>query len=173
MSTCNFHNYKNLPILVFKTYDEVIESMEYDPDYPRIEYFKNEDDFWDAKDTFEENFFNNEKCCILTEEEIKEFKNDIENFNCKIRNIAYRLYDSKRHIDQQEYYNLLDVKINLDCGYYSGMQLYVDESCLKYINKTHQNMIKKFFEDMQKKYYLTRLYCNGVLSNGEAIYSIS
>lgn len=124
--TINFKNLKYLPTLVFAILEE------YD------------DEFFDTWDY-----------AILDEVSYNFLKNDIDNFNDKIMDIAY-------NVDNTDYYTLKELQVEIKSGYYDGYQLWVNDKNFDYIEdpKTKEEVLKlfkDFFKQVKQEYNLTSI----------------
>jgi len=186
--TSNFSKPYYMPLLVFYTYDEVLDMLEYDDEYPQEEEFEDEngevdyDAYEDAKNDYEMNFFENLDVAVLTEEDLEELNKDLEKFNKETRNIADKYSDEYSKENNEDAYDdylaLKDIKLEIESGYYQAAQISMDnEEDVKYLsdNATEEflNRLNKFIEEIKNKYYLTELEVAwGPASNGETGYKI-
>ena len=183
--TSNFRTPDNFPLLVFYTYDEFYYNMEHDSDYPDIDNFENEDgdidyDAYDeAVEEFEQKYWDNNKVCVLDEDEQERLENRLYEFNEESKRIAI---DADVDADGYQSYgnnlNLEDIELNIESGYYSGAYINVEhedlfESLDEEFKKQQIERFNKFFEELKKEFHLTELgVAWGPASNGEVGYNI-
>ena len=187
--TSNFNNLEYLPLLVFYTYDDFYGMMEYDSDYPQEEDFEQElengdfhidyDAFEKAKEDFEEKYWNENKVCVLDEDDVENLENDLHEFNKETVKIAY-----EKDLDEdgnQKYENNLsleDIMLYIENGYYTGC--YIDCDGERYFDVLDEDFKEEqlkrfndFLKDLKKKYQLTTVgVAWGPASNGETGYKI-
>ena len=180
----NFGSFDNFPLLVFDTDENVSEAMRYDSDYPKREDYEDEagnfdeEKYWSDLEDFEEKYYNEYPCVILSYDDYEGLKDDIDDFNAATTQLAYDIYDSEDEDDENDYYILeSDLKVEIEPGYYQAAQLTVDEKNFDYLSeKRRQEQIdrfNKFFEEMKDKYKLTKLgVAWGPASNGETGYKV-
>ncbi len=152
--TSNFWSMNELPLLIFDDYESVADTI-YDeateelqekgiePDYDDEVFLELVEKKWDDIDY-----------CTLTEEEQEDLKDDIKEFNQRMRYDYDEVYD-----------DLVEIKP----GYYQAAQLYCSD---KYLDDDVLEEVKKFFDEMKKKYYLAELSVSWRASNGETGYKI-
>ena len=181
--TSNFGSLDNFPLLVFYTIDEFYWNMHHHPDYPQEEQFENEDDeidwdaFEDAKDAFEQKYWDENKVCVLDEDEQERLKNKLYDFNEESKRMAW---DADVVDDEQQYgdnLNLEDVRLEIEPGYYEAAYINVEnERYLDYLEddfKAQQmERFNKFFDEIKKEFGLTKLSLAFRASNGETGYNI-
>ena len=188
--TPNFPVRSEFPLLVFYTYDEFVNNMKSDPDYPDEDDFTEEDEVdgheyinWDAydtaKDEFEEKYFDDNKICVLDEDAQEQLENKLHDFNIETERMANDIYDSEiDDYDNDDYYALKDIKLGIESGYYSGAYIDVDnEEQFGYMGeelaKQQKERVNNFLAEIQKEFGLTKLgVAWGPASNGETGYSI-
>lgn len=102
--------------------------------------------------------FDGDGVCVLSSDDIEDLEKDIEQFN-----------DECENSEDYDPWEDAEVKVKLKPGYFEAVQLYCDDTELtdKQLSK-----VAKFFDEMQRKYGLTRLTKAYQFSNGEAGYSI-
>lgn len=102
--------------------------------------------------------FDGDGVCVLSSEDIEDLEKDIEQFN-----------DECENSEDYDPWEDPEVKVELKPGYFEAVQLYCDDTELtdKQLSK-----VAKFFDEMQRKYGLTRLTKAYQFSNGEAGYNI-
>ena len=102
--------------------------------------------------------FDGDGVCVLSSEDIEDLEKDIEQFN-----------DECENSEDYDPWEDTEVKVKLKPGYFEAAQLYCDDTELtdKQLSK-----VAKFFDEMQRKYGLTRLTKAYQFSNGEAGYNI-
>ena len=159
MATSNFYYYDDLLNLYSITYDEALYNANAYCEYHNID----KDDDLECEKAFNEA---NKGLRIFDESEMEELENFIEELNKKIKDKAYRLYDSNRQCDQDEYYNLIDCKIYIESGYYEGFQIAVSKD-YQYLNKTNQKMIQQMFKKIARKFGMYAYTLAYRFSNGE------
>lgn len=180
--TSNFSSSDNFPLLVFYTYDEVYDLLSDDSNYPDEDDFTDEegevdwDAYEDAKEAFEEKFFDELDACVLTEEDVENLEEDIDNFNGDTKSIAYEIYDKDYEDADDDYYTLKDIAVKIESGYYAAAQIDVEnEDEFQYLSEKLKNeqleRFKNFFKELKDKYNLTELTVAYRFSNGETGYS--
>ncbi len=183
--TSNFRTPDYFPLLVFYTYDEFYYNMEHDSDYPDIDNFENEDGevdydaYDDARDTFEQDYWDKNEICVLDEDEQERLDNKLWEFNEETKRIADELdVDEDGYQSYGPNINLADVELKIEPGYYSGAYIDIDnEKSLDYCDdKVKEEQIKRindFLEALRKEFGLTKLgVAWGPASNGETGYKI-
>lgn len=184
--TSNFSGTYNIPLLIFDYYDDIVERMEYDSDYPQYEDYEDEDDFYEARDEFEEKYFDKIDYCILTDEDVENLKDDLSTLNDKIYNMSYNYYYDSQYED-----NLTDEQRDeaydeslylesiskpgfvIESGYYEAYEIYNENGKdIEYLNDKDRDFILKSIDDIKKKYNLTELEVAYRMSNGETGYNI-
>ena len=172
------------PLLVFYTVDEVYDRMSYDSDYPEESKFEDEDGnvdydaYEEARDAFEQKYWDELDCCVLDESQIEELEDKLYDFNQETKSIAY---DADVNEDGYQEYgdklNLEDVELKIEPGYYEAAYIDVDhENYLDYIEdgewKDAQiKRIKDFMESLAKEFGLSEYEVAwGPASNGETGY---
>ena len=173
--TSNFGSLTNFPLLVYISLDDFEDSLDYVDGCPKMEDFDNEDDYYEARDKFFEDYYNAhyKDVALLTDEDIANLEADIDEFNSETK-------DTCSDMDEDKYYDnsdLEDVKVKLEPGYYEGVQVDVEhEEYLEYldedIKKEQLARFNKFFDEIKDKYGLTSLEVSYRASNGETGYKI-
>lgn len=171
----NFGSLKNFPLLVYIPYDDFYDSLEYVDECPKMDEFDNEDDYYEAYDSFVDDYYNKhyKGVALLTDEDEANLEADIDEFNNETKDIC-------SDMDEDKYYDnsdLEDIKVKLEPGYYEGVQVDVEhEKSLDYldedIKKEQLARFNKFFDDIKNKYGLTSLSVAYKFSNGETGYNI-
>lgn len=102
--------------------------------------------------------FDGDGVCVLSTDDIEDLEKDIEQFN-----------DECENSEDYDPWEDTEVKVKLKPGYFEAVQLYCEDTELtdKQLSK-----VAKFFDEMQRKYGLTRLTKAYQFSNGEAGYNI-
>ena len=178
--TSNFYDHDYLPLLVFMTYDEILDAMDCDSECPQYNDFENEDEYYTALDDFRDNYIaNNYKgVCILDEYAVDDLQADLIDFNSETKSIAYEL--DVNEDGYQEYgdnLNLEDIQLAVEPGYYEGAQIKCkNEKNFDYLSENVKTEQLKRFNDflnmLQQKYGLTKLKVAYKFSNGETGYNI-
>lgn len=143
----NFKNLKYLPTLVFTIEEDYA-------DYESQEYLEN----WEYT--------------ILDYISYRQLKNDIEEFNKRISDIAYALDNNP------DYYILTeDLLVSIKGGYYEGYQLWVDDRNFDYIEDSNTKekvllLYKDFFKKVKEDYNLTSIRAGWVSCIVDSKYSI-
>ena len=174
----NFYTPKYLPLLVFFTDDEVQSMMEYDEKHPKYKDFENEDDYYNAVEEYEENFYNNLDAAALGEFDLDNLEDDLREFNIETKNIAY-----DKDIDEEGWQaygnnlNLEDIQLEIKPGYYEAAQIYINheeefEDLDEDFRKEQLERFNKFLKELKEKYGLTQLTRVGSASNGETFYDV-
>ena len=101
--TSNFMRMKDLPLLIFYTYDEVYDMMDYDENKPNFDDFEDEDAYEEAKDKFEDEYWEKLDICALTEDELDDLRDSIEKFNYETHSIAEKIYDDNVDSDDDHW----------------------------------------------------------------------
>ena len=173
--TSNFYDHNYLPLLVFMMDDEIEAHMDYDNGRPKEDDFEDYDDYFDALEKFKDEFYDKyyKGVCILTEEEVDDLKFDLDAFNSETKELAYELTDDA----ENENWDLEDIKLVLEPGYYEGAQIKCEyEKNFDYltedVKKAQLERFNTFLDKMQKKYGLTKLKTAYRMSNGETGYTI-
>lgn len=176
MSTPNFHVQKNFNLYIqcfepmsLEKYEA--EEFQYD-EYLYPEYLSAQSDSW--------------KKHILE----KSYNDTMETWDYFFYNDIYEGADGFKG-KMEEFNNTLTFhKITFESGYYSGVQLYVEEmenpheldneDCHYYYDMCRSQAIRKYDAEIRKinkwmektavEYGWRKLHCLGVFSNGEAIY---
>ena len=175
----------NFPLLVFYTIDEFYYNMHNHPDYPQEEEFEEEDEnghfyidwdkFEDAKDEFEQKYWDeHDDICVLDEDEQERLEDKLDDFNYESKRLADNLYDEEKPDD---YYALKDIILKIEPGYYEAAYIDVDgEEEFQYMSEEVRNSqlerFSKFFNEIKKEFGLTKLSAGPAASNGERGYSI-
>lgn len=187
--TPNFGHLDYFPLLVFYTMDEFYYMMDHDPDCPHEEDFEKEDErghyyiddeaYENARDEFEQKYWDENKVCVLDEDEQERLENMLYDFNKESENMAY---DADVNEDGEQEYgpnlSLEDVKLGIEPGYYSAA--YIDVEHENYLDDLEddfkeQQMLRfnAFFDQLRKEFGLTKLgVAWGPASNGETGYKI-
>lgn len=179
--TSNFRSSDYFDLLVFYTYDEFMDIIKYDPEYPNEEQFTTDlgdgdfhvdyDAFEEAKEDFIEKAWDKNEICVLDEDQQERLQDKLDDFNSETKSIA-------RELDEDDAYNLEDIKLRIEPGYYSGSYIYIEhENYFEYISekvaKEQEKRISDFLESLRNEFGLTKLgVAWGPASNGETGYSI-
>lgn len=182
--TSNFGHLKYLPLLVFYNFEEFMDIIRNDSDYPVEEMFADENNnidenaYWDAIEKFEQKCFDENNVCILDEDDKENLENELYDFNKETENIAY-----EKDLDEdgnQKYENNLsleDIKLKINSGYYEGS--YIDCDGERYFDVLDEDFKEEqlkrfndFLKDLKKKYNLTQLGVSARFSNGEVWYDM-
>ena len=164
-ATSNFPIYfsmeYDLPLLIYFNYDEVLDKMDYEDDYPNEEDFEKEEDYWEAKEAFEEKYFNDFEYCILDEDEHERLEDKIYDFNSKSKELEYESdYSEPRLSLEPGYYEASYIDIDSDLDY-------LKENAPEVAEEQYQRLLK-FLEEIKKEFGLTELeLASGPASNGE------
>jgi len=175
---------EHFPLLVFYTIDEFYWNMHHNPDYPQEEQFENEDGeidwdaFEDAKDAFEQKYRDEEKVCILDEDEQERLKDKLYDFNEETKRMAW---DADVVDGEQQYgynLNLEDVMLDIEPGYYEAAYINIEHE--DYLDDLEDDFreqqierFTKFFQELKEEFGLTPLgVAWGPASNGETGYKI-
>ena len=183
--TSNFPTRSSFPLYVFYTFDEFLYNMTHDPDYPQEEQFEGErgngdfyvdwDAFDDAKDKFEQDYWDNNDICVLDEDEQERLESKLDDFNDETNNIANNLYDAD---NDDDYYALKDIELKIAAGYYEAAYIDVDgEEQFNYMSedvaKEQRERFNNFLKELSKEFGLTKLgVAWGPASNGETGFKI-
>lgn len=164
MATSNFGWYNDLLNLYSITYDELLDKVDSYCEYHNIDK---------SDETQYEQVLDNisKELKVFDEYELDELNAYIEELNKKIRAKAYRLSDSKRMKDYDEYLSLIDCEIGLESGYYEGFQVVVNSE-YKYLNKTNKQMIQKMFRSIARKFGMFAYTLAYRGSNGETGFNL-
>lgn len=183
--TSNFYTSDYFPLLVFYTYDEVIDMMNYssDPDKPEEADFEREDGevdyeaYEEAREAWEEKFWDDLDCAVLDEDAQERLEDKIYNFNAETQSIADRKYHDD--VDDDTYYdlnNLEEIKVEVSAGYYEAHYISVEhEKTFEYLSDVFKNeqleRFNKFFKELESEFGLTEYEVAwGPASNGETGY---
>ena len=176
--TSNFNSLDNLPLLVFMTWDEIVDTMEAEDDYPKYNDFEDEDDYYAAVEEFQDNYLSKNKVCILDEDEVDDLRADLDQFNYDTKMIAYDLdVDENGYQQYGDNLNLEDIELTIEPGYYDGGQIdckhenyfdYLDED----VKKAQLERFNNFLNEMKTKYGLSKLSVSARFSNGETWYKV-
>ena len=181
--TSNFGHLEYFPLLVFYTYDEVFDMMRYDSDNPEEAEFEDEDGnvdydaYEEAREAFEQKFWDNLDCCVLDEDEVERLEDKLFDFNQETKNIAYDLDTNED--GYQEYgpnINLDDVELEIEAGYYEAAYIDVkNERSLDYCDEKVKEeqiaRINNFMKELKKEFGLSEYKIAwGPASNGETGY---
>lgn len=175
---------EHFPLLVFYTYDEYAYIIKNHPDYPQEEQFEDEDGNVDygaleqAQYEFEEKAWEDEKVCVLDEDQQERLENKLYDFNEESKEMAW---DADYSEEEGQMYgpnlNLEDVKVNIEPGYYSAA--YIDVEHEDYLEDLDEDFkakqferFTKLFQELKSEFGLTELSAGPVASNGERGYSI-
>ena len=174
----------NFPLLVFYTIDEFYDMMRYDPDCPQEEDFEKEDEnghyyiddeaYEDAREEFEQKYWDENNICVLDEDQQERLEDALYDFNNETQRIAENRYAEE---NTDDYYDLKDVKLNIEPGYYSAAYIDVEhEDYLEDLSDGFREEQYKRFEDFFKKIKeelgLTHLSAGPAASDGTRGYSI-
>ena len=178
--TSNFYDHNYLPLLVFITDEELEDAMYNDSDCPTYDDFEDEDDFYNALDSFRDEFYDNyyKGVGVLTEEQVDDLEFDLNNFNSETKEIAYELdIDENGYQMYGENLNLEDIMLKVEPGYYEGGQIYCEhekyfDSLSEDVKKEQLERFNTFLDEMQEEYGLTKLKTAYRMSNGETGYTI-
>lgn len=196
--TSNFGRLDPLPLLVFYTYDEILERMSYDGDYPNQDDFYDEEGnfdepaYYEAVEKFEQDYFDKIDICILDDRgtgtgySVDDLEDDLDELNKTLEHKANDLEDeawerdnSDEGISREEYDKLMDAvgplhdiaTFSIEPGYYEAA--YIDNKYPESYNDLTEED-KKFVMDkiyeIKKKYGLTSLGVSYRFSNGETGY---
>ena len=179
---------ENFPLLVFYTYDEFIYNMHNDPDYPDEANFEMEDEvdghvytdeeaFEDAKDEFEQKYFDDNNICVLDEDDQERLEEKLYNFNEESKKMAW---DADVKDGEQDYgsnLNLEDVALKVTPGYYSAAYIEVEhedylDDLEEDFKKQQMERFSNFFKELKDEFHLTELSAGPMASNGERGYSV-
>ena len=176
--TSNFGVPDHFDLLVFYTYDEFMSIIEHSSEYPNEEDFTQDlgngdfhvdyDAYEEAKEEYIEKCFEENKVCVLDEDEVERLEGRIEDFNDETRGIASHIEDEDKW-DDADY--LGDIKLAIEPGYYAAEYINIEhENYLDYLDKAladeQIDRIAKFLEDLRNEFGLTKLgvawgtYCN-------------
>lgn len=176
MSTPNFYNQKN-----FKLYVQSFEPMSLE-EY-KNEYFE-EDDY-----LFPE--YQNAQTDSLKEYILeKSYNSNMEMQSYFFYEDIINGYDGFKGLMEDFTDTLVFHKLDFKSGYYTGMQIYVEETenpheldnedCNYYFDMCRSKAIRKYDAEIRKinrwldkvavEYGWRELYCVGIFSNGEAVY---
>lgn len=187
--TSNFPTRSDFDLLVFYTMDEFYDRMRYDSNYPDEDDFEHEDEqghyyidweaYDDAKEKFEQEYWDNNNICVLDEDEVERLENKLFDFNKETQRIADRRWEEE--VSDEEYNdlsNLEDIKLDIKPGYYEAAYIDVEnEDSLNYIrdqlaNETRER-IENFLKELRSEFGLTKLgVAWGPASNGETGYKV-
>lgn len=181
--TSNFGWLRNFPLLVFYTYDEIIDRMKYDPDYPQLDDFTTDkgngdfhvdyDAYYDACDKFEEEYWGKIDTAVLDEDQVEQLEDAIYDFNEETKRIAEDLYDAD---NEDDYYVLKDIQLKVEPGYYEAAYIDVDDerefgALSDKVEEEQLKRFKDFFEKLKKDHRLSHYEVAwGPASNGETGY---
>ena len=180
--TSNFGRLRYLPLLVFYTFDEAYSRLENDDDCPKESMFEDEDGnvderaYWEAREEFEENFFDNLDAVVLDEDDIEGLKNDLYTFNEETKRIAYEAdINEDGYQEYGDKLNLEDIQLEIEPGYYEANYIACEkENYFEYLPEDFRqeqlDRFNKFLKEMKKKYTLTQLGVSASFSNGETWY---
>lgn len=171
------------PLLVFCTYDEVYDSMKYAEDYPQEVDFEDDkgivdyDAYEDARNTFEEKYWDNLYFCALDEDEIERLENVLYDFNNETKDIAIESDVVDGYQQYSDKLNLEDVELTIEPGYYSAAYIdvknedYLDAIKDEEFRNVQIERIKNFMSKLQKDFGLSHLeVAYGPALNGETGY---
>ena len=187
--TSNFPTRSSFPLYVFYTIDEFYDMMHYAPDYPQEEQFEHQrengdfyidwDAFEDAKDEFEQKYWDENDICVLDEDSIERLEDKLYDFNKETENIANNIYDNEiDDYDNDDYYALKDIELKIESGYYEAAYIDVDgEEQFGYMSEKLANeqraRFNNFLKELSKEFGLTKLgVAWGPASNGETGFKI-
>lgn len=153
--------------------------------------------FW-TMDNFDLYVMGDEDICLAMLGDEDENGNKIESYTYADIDFAYTLFVDTKYEDYNIFSSIEDLngslnwyKVILKDGYYSGVQIYVDtqwynigkwseEDCMDEFGMTkketmlaileEQKIISKWLEEVATDFGFRKLICDGVFSNGEAIY---
>ena len=181
--TSNFGRSDFFPLLVFYTLDEVYDMMLYSSERPEEEDFEDEDGnidydaFEEARDAFEQKFFDDLDCCVLDEDEQERLEDRIFDFNSETQSIAdRRWHDDVSDDEYSDLSNLEDVKVDTEAGYYEANYIVVEnENSLKYMSEAFKEeqikRISDFLKSLKEEFGLSEYEVAwGPASNGETGY---
>ena len=152
--TSNFWSMYELPLLIFDDYESVDDTIYDEATEELREKGIDPDDDDEVLLELVEKKWDEIDYCTLTEEEQENLRDDIKEFNRRMR------YD---------YDDITEDLVEIKPGYYQAAQLYCNDRGLD--NDVIEEL-KKFFDEMKKKYYLTELSVSWRASNGETGYNI-
>lgn len=180
--TSNFGWLRIFPLLVFYTYDEVIDKCRYDSNYPQLDDFTEDkgngdfhvdyDAYYDACDKFEQEYWDKIETAVLDESQVEELEDAIYNFNEETKKIANDLYDEG---NEDDYYTLKDIEVTVEPGYYEAAYIYVPEKDFSYLSdEVKEAQLKRFhefFDKLKNEHHLSHYEVAwGPASNGETGY---
>ena len=181
--TSNFGWLRNFPLLVFYTYDEIMDRCRYDSDYPTLEEFTTDkgngdfhvdyDAYYEACDKFEQDYWDKIDTAVLDEDQVEQLEDAIYDFNKETESIANDLYDAN---NEDDYYVLKDIKLKVEPGYYEAAYIDVDdEKEFNYLSdKVKEEQLKRFhefFDKLKSEHRLSHYEVAwGPASNGETGY---
>ena len=174
---------KCLPLLVFYTYDEVLDRIDCEEDKPKYDAFESEEDYVEAREDFEQKYIANLHTCVLDETSLDELRDDLDDLNGEIKSLSFDLEDEAEELDHDEKNkdkvnelleqagNLRAIKFEIKGGYYEAAQVYTrNSSSFDKLEKRFQNLILNKLKEIKDKYELTELGVSYRFSNGETDY---
>lgn len=181
--TSNFGWLRRFPLLVFYTYDEIMDRCRYDSDYPQLEDFTEDkgngdfhvdyDAYYEACDKFEEEYWDKIETAVLDEDQVEQLEDAIYDFNEETKRIAEDLYDAG---NEDDYYVLKDIQLKVEPGYYEAAYIDVDdEKDFEYLSdevkEAQLKRFKEFFDKLKNEHHLSHYEVAwGPASNGETGY---
>ena len=153
--TSNFWSMDELPLLIFDDYESVDDTIYDEATEELREKGIDPDDDDEVLLELVEKKWDEIDYCTLTEEEQENLRDDIKEFNRRM---------------QYDYDEVYDDLVEIKPGYYQAAQLYCNDRGL---DDDVLSEVKKFFDEMKKKYYLTELSVSWRASNGETGYKIA
>ena len=156
-SASNFWSMDELPLLVFDDYMSVFDVIDGEAQREAEEkgFEEGTQEWEDEVESIRERIWDEKiDYCTLDEDEQENLRDDIKEFNRRMRYDYDEVYD-----------DLVEIKP----GYYQAAQLYCNDRGL---DDDVLGEVKKFFDEMKKKYYLTELSVSWRASNGETGYKI-
>lgn len=190
--TSNFPTRSDFDLLVFYTFDEFMDMIQYSPNYPNEEDYTQDlgggdfhvdyDAYEEACQEFQDKMWEENEVCVLDEDDIERLEGKLDDFNAETQNIADERYDYDFEDNDERTYddlaNLEDIKLRIEPGYYEAAYIDVDnEDSIKYMGEAfgakQRERIAKFLEELRKEFGLTKLgVAWGPASNGETGFKI-
>ena len=162
MATSNFGWYNDLLNLYSITYDEALNNMDSYCDYHNITRTEeNEEELFEKA---------NQNLRYFDEWEFEELEQFIDECNKKIDSVRYNLEYSRRQCDQDEAWNMSDLKIEIEGGHYQGFRIACKD--YEYVNKTHRKLIQSLFKKIARKFGMYAYSLAYRFSNGETGFSL-
>ena len=180
--TSNFGSLEYLPLLVFYNYEDELDNMHYASDFPKESDFEDEDGnvdedaYLEARDQFDEKYFNELDAVALTEDEWDSLEEKIKQFNIETKDMYQELcYDKEKgYHNYDKNGDLEDIEVKIEPGYYEAYQLDVDDRLFDYleedVKKQQLERFQNFFQELKNEFGLTELGVSWRASNGETGY---